>query len=147
MLSDAKFAIARNAVRHWGMVGHPRGERVSDDNADTMTAIRGAIASGKPYSGLVTDDIRAQAKHVGDEEVKHGADELERFRKGLEDAHVEALEKLVAKHDLGLPAFTAEWTDDDLVAWWAAISEPNEKLMAFGDEFRKWWDQAGNFLA
>jgi hypothetical protein len=147
MLTDAKFAIARNAIRHWGMVGHPRGESVSDENADAMRAIRAAVAGGKPYGELVTDDIRAQAKHVGDEEIQRGADELERFRIGLQDPHVETLEKLVAKHDLGLPAFTAEWSDDDLVAWWAAISEPNEKLMAFGDEFRKWWDQAGDFLA
>ncbi len=144
MLSDEKFHIVRNAVRHWGTVGHPRSDHVARENADTMKAIRAAVAEGKDYAGLIPDAVREQARLVIEEEIKHGADELERVRKGLDDVYADALEKLVVRHNLSLPAFTSDWNEPELVAWWAAIAEPDEKLKAFGEDFRKWWDMVGN---
>lgn len=146
MLSDAMFPVVRNAVRNFTVVGHPRADRLAADHADAMQAIRAALADGGDISGLVSKDLLEAAAAVRKDEIARGAAELERVRKGLSDGHGTVLEEIVARHNLGLPSFTKEWTDQDLVAWWAAFGQPGDALMAFATDLKGWWNRVENDL-
>jgi hypothetical protein len=142
MLSDAKFVPVRNAVRNWGMVGHPRAAA----HADELAPIHAAMAEGKDIAALVSQSLRDAVGKVREEENSRGADELERMRAGLSDADGDALEQIVARHKLGLPSFTTEWRDEDLIAWWASLQGPADTLEAFGGDFKGWWKRVENKL-
>jgi len=153
MLSPEELIRVTNAVRHWDALTSPSAESAMTQLTDLLARIRDALGSGTTDAGEVSARIAALVPAEVKQGIpgfldRHGlaANERAKVEARATEAHVTALEELLGRGAVPLPALTETWSTEVFLAWLAHLQPRPQPLVAMLGEFKVWWTALGDEL-